>query len=113
SYQCHEAQEPFEVSTPLALGFQFASRRSAVAAVLHLPEGAVELQLEGGLHVRAFLSAAGRRRWQQAVQLLARQTHTSPDEFYEQMQPPVHVEPVAPAELDSAGPPRDGATAPR
>ena len=113
SYECSGAREPFEVPAPLALGFQFASRRSTMAVVLHLPECAVELQLEGGVHARVYLSATGRRRWQEAIRLLARETRTSPEEFYEQMQPPVRVEPAPGALPDSAGPPRDEVPAPR
>lgn len=89
SYGC-EPEAPrttFRTPGPLAVGLLFASRASAVAVVLHLPEGRVEIQLEGGVHASAPLSQAGQRRWEEALSLLARETHASPEEFYEQMRP--------------------------
>ncbi len=96
SYACGDAPRA-SVRTPgaLAVGMLFASGRTAVAVVLHLPGGQVELQLEGGAHTTAPLSQAGQRRWEEALILLARETRTSPAEFYEQMLPPRHVIPVA------------------
>lgn len=114
SYACGAApRATIETPGPLAIGLLFASGRAAIAVVLHLPEGMVELQLEGGVHTTAPLSQVGQRRWQEVLLLLARETRTSPEEFYEQMRPPVHIDPATPAELDSTGPPRDGAPAPR
>ena len=114
SYACGDApRATIETPGPLAIGLLFASGRQAVAVVVHLPEGMIELQLEGGVHTLAPLSQAGQRRWQEVLLLLARETRTSPEEFYEQMLPPVHIDPATPAELDSTGPPRDGEPAPR
>lgn len=114
SYACGDAPPAtFETPGSLAIGLLFASGRAAIAAVLHLPEGMVELQLEGGVHTLAPLSQAGQRRWQEVLLLFARETHTSPEEFYEQMLPPVHIDPATPAEPDSTSPPRDGEPAPR
>ena len=118
SYVCDPdaPQAAFQTPGALQIGLLFASRGAVVAAVLHLPEGEVELQLEGGVHTTAALSPLGQRRWDEALVLLAGQTRTSPADFYEQMLPPVHV---APARPDSAGTrdsrrtPRDGPRAPR
>lgn len=118
SYACGDAPRA-TIHTPgeLQIGFLFASPRSAVAVVLHLPEGMVELQLEGGVHASAPLSPAGQRRWEEALASLARTTRTSPTEFYEQMLPP-SATPLAPpdpaAAADSSrNPPRESSRAPR
>lgn len=118
SYACDADTPPAEFQTPesLQIGLLFASSRMAVAAVLHLPEGVVEMQLEGGVHSSAPLSKAGQRRWEHALELLALQTRTSPDEFYEQMLPPLHMAPDSADRSrapDSAGGPRDRVPDPR
>ena len=90
SYACgpDAPRATFQTPGALQIGLLFASHGSAVAVVLHLPDGRVELQLEGGVHTSAPLSQAGQRRWEEALELLARETRTSPEEFYEQMLPP-------------------------
>jgi hypothetical protein len=95
SYACgpDAARATFQTPGALQIGLLFASHGSAVAVVLHLPDGRVEIQLEGGVHTSAPLSQAGQRRWEEALQLLARETRTSPQEFYEQMLPPAVVQP--------------------
>jgi hypothetical protein len=118
SYACGDAPRA-TIHTPgeLQIGFLFASSGSAVAVVLHLPEGMVELQLEGGVHASAPLSPAGQRRWEEALASLARTTRTSPTEFYEQMVPPSATPPAPPdsaAAADSSrNPPRESSRAPR
>jgi hypothetical protein len=111
SYACTPTapRATFETPGALAVGLLFASRGGAVAVALHLPEGVVEVQLAGGVHTRAPLSQTGQRRWEEALQLLARETGTSAQEFYEQMLPPVQVAPepdAAPAAPDSVNAPR-------
>ena len=114
SYACGDTPRATLV-TPgrLAIGMLFASGRTAVAVVLHLPEGQVEIQLEGGVHTIAPLSRAGQRRWEEALLLLSRETRTSPEEFYQQMMPPPPVPPAAEPVPDTAGAPRDGVPPPR
>lgn len=119
SYACgaDEPRATFHTPGALQVGLLFASQASAVAVVLHLPDGRVELQLEGGVHTSAPLSKAGQRRWEEALAQLARDTRTSPDEFYEQMLPPATV-PVPPRDSAAApdssqGTPRDASHAPR
>ncbi len=103
----------FETPDGLPIGLLFAGNRGAVAVVLHLPEGAVELQLEGSAHTTAPMSKAGQRRWELALALLSRETRTSPSEFYEQMLPPGRA-PAAPAPAaDTASAPRDEPRPPR
>jgi hypothetical protein len=118
SYACATAapRATFETPGALAVGLLFASRGSAVAVALHLPEGVVEIQLAGGVHASAPLSQAGQRRWEEALRLLARETGTSPLEFYEQMLPPTQVSPAPdPAKVtpDSLRAPRDASRRPR
>ena len=69
SYACDPDAPRATFRTPgaLQIGLLFASHGSAIAAVLHLPEGRVELQLEGGVHTSASLSPAGQRRWEEAL----------------------------------------------
>lgn len=124
SYACgpDAPRATFHPPGALQIGLLFTSHGSPVVAVLHLPEGTVELQIEGGERVSAPLSQAGQRRWEEALLLLARDTRASPDEFYEQMLPPApghppevgtpapHDTAVAP---DSVRAPRDDANAPR
>ena len=115
SYACSSETPASDFKTPpgLPIGLLFNGSRGAVAVVLHLPEGEVELQLEGSVHTSAPLSRAGQRRWEQALTLLARETRTSPREFYEQMLPPARVpSPDAPP-ADSASAPRDDSEAER
>jgi hypothetical protein len=104
SYACGADAPHATFHTPgqLQIGFLFASPASAVAVVLHLPEGIVELQLDGGVHASAPLSPAGQRRWEEALASLARTTRTSPAEFYEQMLPPAAT-PPAPPDSAAAG----------
>ena len=115
SYAC-VAETPaaaFETPQGLPIGLLFAGHRGAVAVVLHLPEGAVELQLEGSAHTTAPLSRAGQRRWELALALLARETRTSLEEFYDQMLPPGR-QPVAPKPTaDTSSTPRDEPPPPR
>lgn len=114
SYACGDApRATLQAAGSLAIGLWFATARSGVVVVLHLPEGNVELQLEGGVHAVAPLSQAGQRRWEEALRLLTLETRTHPEEFYEQMRPPASADPATPTEPDSAGPPRDGASPPR
>jgi hypothetical protein len=119
SYACGAEQPRATFHTPgaLQIGFLFASQASAVAVVLHLPEGRVEVQLEGGVHTSAPLSRAGQRHWEEALAQLAHETHTSPDDFYEQMLPPATVPPAprdsAIAPDSSRDTPRDSSHAPR
>lgn len=119
SYACGADAPRAAFHTPgeLQIGFLFASSASAVAVVLHLPEGRVELQLEGGVHASAPLSPAGQRRWEEALASLARTTRTSPTEFYEQMLPPMASPPEPPdsaAAADSSrNPPRESSRVPR
>lgn len=90
SYACGPAAPLATFKTPgwLQIGFLFGSGGGAVAAVLHLPEGEVELQREGEARTRAPLSQVGQRRWEEALRLLERETGASPEEFYRQMLPP-------------------------
>jgi hypothetical protein len=122
SYACgaDDPRATFHTPGALQIGLLFASHASAVAVVLHLPEGRVEIQLEGGVHTSAALSPAGQRRWEEALLLLARGTGTSPEEFYEQMLPPAFVPPGPrdstsgrDSSRDSSRVPRDEAHAPR
>ena len=113
SYDCGAVPDSSLVTPgPLAVGMMFSSGRGAIVVVLHLPEGRVDLQLEGGTLATAPLSAAGKRRWNAALALLTGETHSDPREFYRQMLPP----PAAPAPAppaDSADTSRDGVQAPR
>ena len=118
SYACGRDASRATFSTPgaLQIGLLFASHGSAVTVVMHLPEGLVELRLEGGAHTSAPLSQAGQRRWEAALTLLSRETRTSPDEFYEQMLPPPAASPPAGDSArapDSSRAPRQGARLPR
>lgn len=118
SYACDPAipRATFHTPGPLAVGLLFASHGRAVGVVLHLPEGQVEIQLEGGVHTIAPLSQAGQRRWEEALLLLARETRTSPADFYEQMLPPAWVPPAPDSGAlapDSVRTPRDEARPPR
>jgi hypothetical protein len=102
-------------STPagLPIGLWFGTGPQAVAIVLHLPKGQVELQSEGGARVRVPLSRAGQRRWELALAVLARETRTGPEEFYRQMTPPDRAPAEEAAAPDSASPPRDDLPGPR
>lgn len=115
SYACSPEIPPSEFATPegLPIGLLFSGSQGAVAVVLHLPEGRVELQLEGGVRTSAPLSRAGQRRWELALTLLARVTRTSPEEFYEQMLPPGRVPPAPVPVADTVVVPRDGLPRPR
>ncbi len=115
SYACASEIAPSEFVTPegLPIGLLFAGSQGAAAVVLHLPEGHVEIQLEGGVHTSAPLSRLGQRRWELALRLLARETRTSPDQFYEQMLPPGRVPPAADPAADTAAAPRDDLPRPR
>jgi hypothetical protein len=107
SYACtKDLVSSFQAPAGLPIGLWFGSGPQAVAVVLHLPEGEVELQREGEARVRVPLSRAGQRRWELALLTLARETRTSPEEFYRQMTPPdrVHAEP--PASPDTASSPK-------
>ena len=112
----------FQTPGSLQIGFLFGSGAGAVAAVLHLPEGEIELQREGEPRASAPLSQVGQRRWEEALRLLERETRASPEEFYRQMLPPAVVAPGprdsarAPERSqapDSSRGPRDEAHAPR
>jgi hypothetical protein len=124
SYACGPEAPLATFQTPgwLQIGFLFGSGGGAVAAVLHLPEGEVELQREGDARTSAPLSRVGQRRWEEALRLLERETGASPEEFYRQMLPPAAAAPGprdsarAPEQSeppDSARAPRDEAHAPR
>ncbi len=95
SYACGPEAPLATFQTPgwLQIGFLFGSGGGAVAAVLHLPEGEVELQREGDPRTSAPLSQVGQRRWEEALRLLERETGASPEEFYRQMLPPAVVTP--------------------
>jgi hypothetical protein len=119
SYACgaDQPRAAFRAPGALQIGLLFASHAGAVSVVLHLPEGRAEFQPEGGARTSAPLSRAGQRRWEEALALLSRQTHSSADEFYEQMLPPAAVPPgprdsvIAPD--SSSQPPGDAPRAPR
>jgi len=89
SYACRPEtpKATFEMAPGVRVGFLFGTGAHAVAAVLRLPEGVVEMQVEGGERSSGTLSQAGQRRWDQAVRLLARASHGTPDDFYAQMRP--------------------------
>lgn len=103
----------FAVPAELPIGLWFGTGARAVAVVLHLPEGEVELQSEGAARVRVPLSLAGQRRWEAALAALARETHTPPEEFYRQMTPFERAPAEEKASPDSASRPRDGLPGPR
>ena len=115
SYACPGGAKRGEFPAPagLPIGIYFVGSRGSVAAVLRLPEGEVELQVEGGEILRVPLSRAGQGRWEQALRSLAKETNTSPAEFYEQMLPPDRVPPVRDQPADTTGAPRDSGRAPR
>ena len=106
SYACAAATPAAVFRTPegLPIGLYFTGPRGAVALVLRLPEGEAQLQVEGDTLVRVPLSRAGQRRWELALRLLAQETRTSPEEFYEQMLPLGRVPPAReePADTTSA-----------
>ena len=90
SYACKSdaPRATFAVDPPVQIGFLFGTGVNAVAVVLHLPEGLVEMQVEGGERSNGTLSQAGQRRWELAVRLLAEADRSTAEEFYVQMRPP-------------------------
>jgi len=109
----------FETPEGLRVGLLFSGPSGAVAAVVRLPEGELEMQRVGGARTRVPLSRTGQRRWERALDLLARQTHADRDEFYRQMLPPDQLDgpapPPAPADAgeDTTGARRDASRTPR
>jgi hypothetical protein len=102
----------FQAPEGLPIGLYFTGPRGALAVVLRLPEGEVQLRVEGDSLVRVPLSRAGQRRWEEALRLLSLETRTSPAEFYEQMQPPERVPPSGEPPADTTGAPPGGGRAP-
>src|SRR5262245_57216628 len=115
SYACPGGARRGEFPAPegLPIGIYFVGSRGSVAAVFRLPEGEVELQVEGGEILRLPLSRAGQGRWEQALRALAKETRASPAEFYEQMLPPDRVPPMRDAPADTTGAPGSGGHSPR
>ena len=89
SYACRPdvPKATFEMESGLPIGFLFGTGTQAVAVVLHLPEGVVEMQTEGGDRSSGTLSQAGQRRWDEAVRRLAGASRATPAQFYAQMRP--------------------------
>ncbi len=90
SYACKSdaPRATFAIDPPVQIGFLFGTGLNTVAVVLHLPEGVVEMQIEGGERSSGTLSQAGQRRWEEAVRLLSDAGNSTPGEFYVQMRPP-------------------------
>ncbi len=107
SYACTEKapRASFRAPEGLPIGLYFSGPRGAVALVLRLPEGEVEIQREGDPLTRVPLSRSGQNRWEAALALLARETRTGPQEFYEQMLPPDRVPPGQAEPADTTGAP--------
>jgi hypothetical protein len=114
SYACAPGASRASFATPDAvpIGVHFGEGAQAVTVVLHLPEGVAEIQVEGLPRVSAPLSRAGQLRWELAITMLTRASHTTPEELYRQMTPPGRV-PAAPAPPADSSPPRDAPRAPR
>ncbi len=108
SYACTPDLPAASFATPagLPIGLWFGAGPQAVAAVLHLPEGEIELQREGEARVRVPLSRTGQHRWELALDLLARETRTPPAEFYRQMTPADRAQAEEAASPDTASSPK-------